>query len=194
MFAVAALAACLSGCGKKEEAAPKPAPAPKQPAEPEPKKDVAPPPVEPAKDAPPPAPAPDALIDYDLSGQGGKWTGWTVKSPPDGKLEANDHAGAFPGGVAIRWGNGAGAMGFAQGKLDFKSVKKDFKVSGDTVVTAETPDQLDATMTMMGTELKCLYMNRKAGDVTVGCWTVSCVMTDDELARAHAICDSLAKK
>jgi hypothetical protein len=183
-----------SACGKKEEAAPAPtkttADKPAKSAEPAPAK-PAEPAVAPAKDAPPPAGAPDALIDYDLSSQGAAWTGWTVKSPPDGKLEANE--GTFKGGIALRWGNGAGAMGFKQGKVDWKSIKHDLSVTGDKVAK-ETADELDTTMTMAGTTLQCFYQKRKVADVDVACWTVSCVMDDAELARAHAICDSLAKK
>jgi hypothetical protein len=123
--------------------------------------------------------------------QGAAWTGWTVKAPADAKAEPNE--GTFPHAIAIRWGNGAGAMGFVQGKTNFASVKHDFTVTGDTKVTNETPDRLDATMTMAGHDLKGFYQKRKVGDVEVTCWTVSFVESDADLAAAHAICESLSK-
>ncbi len=177
----------LVGCSKPDEA-PRPA-ARDKPAVPAPAPSPAPPP--PPPDAAPEAAA-DALVEHDLSPQGAAWAGWTVRAPADGLLETND--GTVKGGIAIRWGNGAGAMGFAQKKIDFKAKKHDFKVSGDTTIDHETPEQLDATMTLLGTALRCFYQNRTIAGTQVGCWTVSCVSDDAGLARAHAICDSLAKK
>lgn len=182
VLSCALLLALAASCKKEQAPAPAPAPAP------------TPAPTAPPPEAPPPAPAPPpqpAVAAIDLGSQGAAWTGWTVKAPADAKAEANE--GTFPKGIAIRWGNGAGAMGFVQGKTKFDGVKKDFKVSGDTKVTAETPEQLDATMTMAGHELKGFYQKRKVGDVDVTCWTVSFVATDEDLAAAHAICDSLSK-
>lgn len=178
-----ALTLALVACSKKEEAPePKPRPTP----EPAAKPPTAPPDAAPAPDA-----SADALVDHDLSPQGDAWKGWHVQAPADGALEVND--GLVAGGIAIRWGNGAGAMGFAHQKIDFKARKHDFKVSGDTVVDRETADELDATMTLMGTALKCFYQNRTIDGKPVACWTVSCVSDDAALARAHAICDSLGK-
>lgn len=176
----------LVGCSKEDEAA---KPAEKDRPEVA-AKDPRPPPPAPPDAAP--APPADALVDHDLSPQGAVWAGWTVKAPADGTLEVYD--GVIAGGIAIRWGNGAGAMGFTQKKIDFKARKHDMKVTGDFKIDSETTDQLDATMTMMGTELKCFYQNRKISGVQTGCWTVSCVSDDAALARAHAICDSLTKK
>jgi hypothetical protein len=182
-----AVAVALLGCSKKDEA---PAPT-KQPPEAAAKPQQPPPPALTPPDAAPSPPA-DALVEHDLSSQGAAWAGWTVKAPADGKLESND--GTVKGGIAIRWGNGAGAMGFAHDKIDFKARKHDFGVTGDTKVDRETADQLDATLTMMGTPLKCFYQNRTIDGKPLACWTVSCVSDDAELAKAHAICDSLARR
>ncbi|MDX2086554.1 MAG: hypothetical protein SFX73_01835 [Kofleriaceae bacterium] len=189
----------LVGCSKKDEAPAKKDEAPAKKDEAPAKKDepaaaVKPPPAPPAPASADAALAPpaDALVEHDLSPQGAAWAGWTVKAPVDGRLEADD--GTVKGGIAIRWGNGAGAMGFAQKKIDFNARKREFQATGDTKVDRETADQLDATMTMMGTSLKCFYQNRKIGGVQVGCWTVSCVSDDAALARAHEICASLGKK
>lgn len=192
MRRVILVAALVAACGgKKDDAKPEAKkPEAAKPSAPEAK--PTPPPVEVVQPAAPPGAAANTLVEHDLSSQGGAWAGWTVKAPADGKLEAND--GTVKGGIAIRWGNGEGAMGFAQKKIDFKAVKHDFEVAGDTVVDKETADQLDATMTMAGTKLRCFYQNRTIAGTTVACWTVSCVMDDAALARAHAICDSLAKK
>lgn len=175
----------LGGCSKEDDAA-----KPVKKDQPEVARTEPRPPPAPPDAAP--APPVDELVEHDLSPQGAAWAGWTVKAPADGKLEVND--GLVEGGIAIRWGNGAGAMGFSQKKIDFKAKKHDMKVVGDYKIDSETADQLDATLTMMDTPLKCFYRNRKISGTQTGCWTVSCVSDDAKLARAHAICDSLTKK
>jgi hypothetical protein len=188
LYLCAALAIAACG-GKKDEPKPEAKPAPKAETKPAAKPDPVP-----AKPMTPPdaAPDPDALVEHDLSSLGPMWKGWKVDAPdPQATLEKYDEP--YKGGVAIRWGNGAGAMGFYQGKLDFKLPKADWKTTGDTTVDSETATELDATMDMMGTKLKCFHLNLTMGGNPVGCWTVSCVMTDDELARAKKICASLRK-
>ena len=116
------------------------------------------------------------------------WAGWWIKGPARARLEPS---GTFPDASAIRWKTGGlGAMGFTPRAIDFKRVKHDLAVTGETI-THESADELDASLTIGSTTLQCFYVNRKVGKVAVGCWTVACVRTDAELARAHAICDSL---
>jgi len=183
-LSIVLVATVAVGCSKQDET-----PKAGKPAAPDAGTKTLPPPPA-APDAAPPPPA-DALVEHDLSPQGAAWAGWTVTAPADGLLEVND--GTVKGGIAIRWGNGAGAMGFSQKKIDLKAQKRDFASSGDKV-DRETADQLDVTITRVGTPLKCFYQNRKLAGTQVGCWTVSCVGDDADLARAHAICDSLAKQ
>lgn len=178
-------------CKKDDAASSKPAD--KKPSEP--KKDE---PAKPAEDKKPPvaeAPKPaaaDALVDYDLSSQGAAWAGWTVKGPAGAKVEADE--GTFPGATAIKWGNGMGAVGFRQAKLDVAFLKKEVFTVGRTTVTKDTPDAIEATMEFAGTPLKCFYLNQKVGATDVSCWTAGCIESDADVATARAICASLAKK
>ncbi len=149
-------------------------------------------PAEARRPTQPPTPPAAALVDHDLASRGVAWAGWTIQGPPGSTLEADE--GTFRGATAIQWGNGLGAVGFKQGKLDFAYLKKQVFSVGKTAITRETPDLIEATMEFAGTRLQCFYASSRVGPVDVGCWTAACVQTDAELATAHRICDSLARK
>ena len=148
-------------------------------------------PAEPGSEDPP-RPAAGPLVDHDLASRGAAWAGWTIKGPKEATVVADDLT--FLDSSQIRWGEGAGAISFRQGKLDFDYLKKERFPLADTKIIKDTPDLIETTETWELDVSRCFYQNTKVAGVDVGCWTSNCALTDAELATFHQICDSLTKK